>query len=222
MSRSSKRAAVAVAGLAMLVAAGVAFGAIPDPGGVIHGCYDKKGALRVLDPTTDACGKGESALDWSQQGPPGPAGTAGAQGPQGPAGLQGPQGPAGSSHGYAFKVTGVGIDTTPTSIISGSVPAGTYMVWAQTWFDELVVPTAADTLVSCSIDSPFSQSATEVVLHKEPSNKVIVNAVGEATLVGSLTLTAETNTVGLTCSATDDQVDARETNLDLIPVGALN
>jgi hypothetical protein len=66
-----------VFGLAALVIAigGAAFAAIPDSSGVIHGCYDRRGALRVVD--TEAgrtCRTSETALTWNQQGPPGPPG----------------------------------------------------------------------------------------------------------------------------------------------------
>jgi hypothetical protein len=78
-----------------LVVAGIAYAAIPDSSGVIHGCYStKSGALRVID-STAKCANGELALNWSQKGPKGDPGAAGPQGPAGPAGAQGPQGTAG-------------------------------------------------------------------------------------------------------------------------------
>jgi len=67
------------AGLA--VAAGVAYATIPGSNGVIHGCYNKAGILRVIDTSGgEACAAGETALEWNQegpQGPPGPPGRAG-------------------------------------------------------------------------------------------------------------------------------------------------
>ena len=77
-----------VAYLALAVAlgltGGVAYSAIPDSGGVIHGCYDTaNGTLRVIDTeASGVCRGGETALDWNQQGPPGATGPAGAQGPR--------------------------------------------------------------------------------------------------------------------------------------------
>jgi len=62
-----------VFGFAALVVAlgGVAFAAIPDSNGTIHGCYQKqRGNLRVVD-SSDECRGNERSLDWSQQGPPG-------------------------------------------------------------------------------------------------------------------------------------------------------
>jgi hypothetical protein len=82
--------------IALFVAlGGVAYAAIPDSGGVIHGCYQKapgagglpKGALRVIDPgANESCSSGESALDWNATGPSGPQGPQGQQGPEGPQG----------------------------------------------------------------------------------------------------------------------------------------
>jgi len=53
---------------------GVAYAAIPDSEGVIHGCFNKQnGNLRVVE-SGGACRSSESAIDWNQQGPPGPPG----------------------------------------------------------------------------------------------------------------------------------------------------
>lgn len=62
----------------VFAAVGVAAATIPDSEGVIHSCYMKSGgALRVVDDETTPCGKGETALSWGQQGPPGPLGLPG-------------------------------------------------------------------------------------------------------------------------------------------------
>ena len=69
----------------MLAAAtGVAYAAIPDAGGVIHGCYSKsKGALRIVDSEQgEACSANETALDWNHTGPPGATGATGPAGPE--------------------------------------------------------------------------------------------------------------------------------------------
>jgi type VI protein secretion system component Hcp len=76
-----------VAALGALAVGSIAWAAIPDPRGVISGCYDKSsGALRVMDTQTGtpkACAAKELPLNWNQQGP---QGVPGPQGPQGPAG----------------------------------------------------------------------------------------------------------------------------------------
>jgi hypothetical protein len=86
------------AGAAAALGTGIAVGAIPGSGGVIHGCYKQaSGELRVIDAPAAACKNGEAALDWSQTGVPGPAGPVGPQGPKGDTGSQGPQGPPGAT-----------------------------------------------------------------------------------------------------------------------------
>lgn len=87
-----------------LAAGGLAYATIPSADGTIHACYSKaNGALRVVD--SDAVGGGrcadsETALTWSQQGPPGQVGAKGAQGAAGPVG---PAGPAGGFKGVVRR-----------------------------------------------------------------------------------------------------------------------
>ena len=51
--------------------------AIPDSNGQVNACYKSSTqALRVTDPA-GSCATNETALSWSQTGPPGPAGTDG-------------------------------------------------------------------------------------------------------------------------------------------------
>jgi len=96
IANRSRLRGVIVAAIAAAALAGVAQAAIPGGGdGVISGCYDKFGKLRVIDADAGAkCANTEKPLAWNQQGPPGPAG---AQGEPGPAGAQGEPGPAGQS-----------------------------------------------------------------------------------------------------------------------------
>ena len=86
-----RKLALVVTGAAATLALGsIALAAIPDGGGVVHGCYDKgSGQLRVTDTQTNlpkSCTVKEAPLDWNLrgvQGLPGP------QGPAGPAGAPG-------------------------------------------------------------------------------------------------------------------------------------
>jgi hypothetical protein len=91
---------LAVAFVAGLAAAGaIAFAQIPDPGGVIHACYNNStGALRVIDPSSGrpCAPTGETALTFNQQGQAGAAGPAGSSGPPGAAGPAGPTGAPGA------------------------------------------------------------------------------------------------------------------------------
>jgi hypothetical protein len=89
---------LSVLGAVLLTMGGVAAHAtIPDSSGVIHGCYDKSGALRVVDPPTPpGCTAKERAVNWNQTGP------------QGPAGPQGSQGAPGGVSGYVVATTNSG------------------------------------------------------------------------------------------------------------------
>jgi type VI protein secretion system component Hcp len=93
------RATLAIAAGAggVLLAGAVAYAMIPGADGVIHGCYDNKGSLRVIDPASDGCKNNETAIRWNQQGPAGPMGLPGAAGPQGAGGPQGPAGATGAT-----------------------------------------------------------------------------------------------------------------------------
>ena len=89
--------------IVLTIGGGTAYAAIAggpvDSSGVIHGCYDSGGNVKVIDSGT-TCPKGYTALSWSQTGPQGPAGATGAtgsQGPAGPPGATGPAGPAGAT-----------------------------------------------------------------------------------------------------------------------------
>ena len=88
--------AVVGAGLA---GGAVTFAAIPDSGGVIHGCYQKNvGNLRLIEPSAgDSCRPSEVGIDWSQTGPKGAPGPQGPPGPQGAQGVPGPKGDTGAT-----------------------------------------------------------------------------------------------------------------------------
>jgi hypothetical protein len=96
----SRKPLIAIAAVASLALAGVAYASIPGAGGVIHGCYAKTsngqalpGALRVVDTGLgQSCQANEVGLNWNQQGPKG------ATGPQGPAGPPGPSGTLAWAH----------------------------------------------------------------------------------------------------------------------------
>src|SRR5207253_1659289 len=71
--RPSPATGIALAAL-IVALGGVAFAAIPDSNGTIHGCFQKNsGGLRVVQSSGD-CRDSEQALDWNQQGPKGPPG----------------------------------------------------------------------------------------------------------------------------------------------------
>jgi hypothetical protein len=112
--------AVAAAAIALLVAvSGVAVASIPDGGGVVHACSQKKGGgLRVIDTAkrgfAGKCRSTEKALSWNQQGPkglPGTAGAPGAQGTAGAAGTPGTPGAPGAALGWAHVLVDGTVDS---------------------------------------------------------------------------------------------------------------
>lgn len=88
--RPSPSLFVAVISL-MIASASVAYAAVPDSAGVIHGCITTRtGALRVIDTETTpagTCSSGkERPITWNVQGIQGAPGQPGADGDPGPAG----------------------------------------------------------------------------------------------------------------------------------------
>jgi hypothetical protein len=138
---------LAVVVVALAAAAGIGYAAIPDGGGVIHGCYNTaanpSGSLRVIDTEAGGkCAKNEKPLVWNQQGPKGDKGDKGDTGPAGPAGPSGPAGetgPAGPAGPPGSPGTSVGYEATgglhalsgTETIISKDLPAGNYVVFAS-------------------------------------------------------------------------------------------
>jgi hypothetical protein len=109
----------------ILAATGFAAAAVPDAGGVIHGCYQKKtGVLRVIG-AGKRCAKGEKPISWNQQGrrgrdgSDGTNGTNGANGTPGTPGINGTNGTNGTNGATnvtVFKasvsVPGTGVSTS--------------------------------------------------------------------------------------------------------------
>lgn len=67
-SSGRRRALTAVVAAGVLIGAGtVAWAAIPDADGTVHGCFkNSNGALRVIDPASDSCGATETAITLNQ------------------------------------------------------------------------------------------------------------------------------------------------------------
>jgi hypothetical protein len=118
-----KRAWVILAAAGAVAAViGIAQAAIPDQGGVIHGCYGSTGLLRVIDAPTETCRSNETALNWAQAGPPGPVG---------------PTGPVGGGTNSAATSSSGGLKDLPLET-AVTLRAGTYLVWgiAEYYGDE--------------------------------------------------------------------------------------
>ena len=76
LSRFGRRSLVILGGTigVLGLVAGIAVASIPDASGVIHACYKSaQGQVRIVEAAAD-CNPSESAIQWSQTGPSGPAG----------------------------------------------------------------------------------------------------------------------------------------------------
>jgi hypothetical protein len=97
MKWAGRSRAVIVGVVAALGAAvAVAIAANVDSQGVIHGCVNTDGYVRIIDVDGGGtCQAQETPVNWNQTGPTGPRGPTGARGPTGPQGVQGFRGPTG-------------------------------------------------------------------------------------------------------------------------------
>jgi hypothetical protein len=88
---------------------------------VISGCYSNhSGALRVIG-DGEECRADETALQWNQQGSPGPVGPAG---PQGPVGPEGPAGGLAGREVMVFEFTVPSSTAEFTYVATATCPAG--------------------------------------------------------------------------------------------------
>ena len=154
---------------------GAAVAAVPGPDGVIHGCYNAKGALHLIDASDGtmpaSCTASEKPLDFNQKGPMGPMGPAGpkgatgATGPMGPKGATGPQGPAGPSfvRGH-FRVGSHGIPSDYATYASVSMPQGLYQVSGKAVAYESEYPIISVwAMVSCRLLQQNADGSTAIL-----------------------------------------------------------
>ena len=95
--RLTRKNVALLAGIATLVAGGVASGSIPDANKVFTGCMlNKLGTIRLIDkslpdsnPMSHCLSSLETEITWNQKGSPGPIGPPGAQGQAGTPGKDG-------------------------------------------------------------------------------------------------------------------------------------
>ena len=111
--------------IATVALAGTAYATIPGGDGTIQGCYAKSGGtLRVIDASVTNCKAGETALNWSQKGIPGPKGDPGEPGPAGPQGEQGEPGVPGRLAGYEDRSASSEHDSSTPKVATVECPAG--------------------------------------------------------------------------------------------------
>jgi hypothetical protein len=199
------------------VSAGAAYATIPGGDGTIHGCYAKSGGtLRVIDASVTNCKSGETALNWSQQGVPGP------QGPQGEKGEPGEAGPPGPASGVDSFGASSGSSIPPSltpgafvTVISKEVPAGNYAVFAS---GEVVTTDDNDASVLCQLRGEGQGiQTTNSSLVDDANERDRVSLIGNVAFAGTAT-----RTLGVVCRTEAEGVTAPSFNLVALKVGTLN
>jgi len=101
--RGSVLIGAVVGALATMLLGGIAWAAIPStPGGVIQGCYDAGGNVKVVEALP--CPSKYTPFQWNQQGPAGTNGTNGTDGTNGTNGTNGQDGTHGQNGVSGYEV----------------------------------------------------------------------------------------------------------------------
>ena len=129
--------------LAVGVVGGLVYAAIPGTNGVIQGCYDGGGNVKVVDALP--CPKGYTALQWNAQGvkgdkgDTGATGATGAPGATGATGATGAAGAAGVTMFASHQPASVGINSDiqyhEVLGLALNIPAGGYSIIVAGNFD---------------------------------------------------------------------------------------
>jgi len=209
MLRSKKLGIVVAGAVAALALGSFAFGAVPDGGGVIHGCFDKQsGHVRVTDTATNlpkACTSKEAALDWNQQGP------------------KGGRGPSDAFLADRLNTLVTANANFATEVVSLTLPPGKYVVSAK------LVATAsglnvAPMIAGCALVASGGNGGTADYAYGTVSSGASGNVI-----VSTLSL-ANTNTEGVLANGGTVTVrceaplpfEARNTQLTAIQVGSIS
>jgi hypothetical protein len=142
------------------------------------------------------------------QGPAGPQGPQGPTGPAGPTGPTGPQGPAGANGvGHAWVGSGnSSINNTQVTLTSVTVPAGSYLIFAEADVDNLD-PGFGDQDVYCKLTTPdgdadfFGSRVSAGASQKAPLQGTALNVPDSTTFSVSCGTYAGSGTAKLTAIA---------------------
>jgi len=185
----------------------------------IYTCVNRKsGTMRIVSAKTK-CRHGEHRLSWSSSGPSGPSGPGG---PAGAPGAAGKQGASGVGVDYASsKPSGEELRLaagTEETILSKTLPAGSYFVSAQSTLFGVEAKTAVFVAVACGLaDSamtPSIKEPKETIDESVWTQQLSFTGVGteyeastDMALQGQLTTTAPT-TLALICIAIEGTKEA--------------
>lgn len=161
--------------LAAGAAGGIAYASIPDPAGVIHGCYQKSnGSLRVIDTQAGGtCGSAENPLNWNQTGP---------------------AGPRGPSDAYLAADGGKPISLTGTTLVSLTLPAGNYTLIAKTGVYSLTNADIVDCLLQAGTSTLDEDEVRVDGLSTTNDDNEFIDLIGVVSL-------AATGTVSVVCTS---------------------
>jgi hypothetical protein len=145
----------------------------------IYTCVSKKGgAMRIVSAKTK-CKHGESKLSWSSSGSAGPAGGPGATGATGAAGKQGASG-----DGIDYATSKLGKESVALAkggedlVLSKTLPAGSYLVTAQTTLVVSEVKTSMLEVLACGL-----ADSTGTPAFVEPAGQALDESVWLQTLM---------------------------------------
>jgi hypothetical protein len=189
MRRRDLTAALAGAAVCMVLVGGVAWAAIPGDGGVIQGCYDSGGNVKVVEALP--CPKGYTAFQWNQQGPqgdPGPQGEKGEKGDPGADGADGAQGPTGPQglpgvSGYEIVQTTVSVAPGASESIVVTCPAGKTVLQGS-WGPQ-APPVSATAEYFTFKASPTSGSYNVVVAHESGTSSFPIPVQASASCIAA-------------------------------------
>ena len=188
----SRKLVAALVATVAVIAATAAYAAIPDAGGIVHGCYDKaSGQLRVTDTDTNTpkgCSSKEAALNWNQQGPQGLQGIPGqqgAKGDKGDPGAQGPKGDPGPTNVIVLSKPGQQVlGSAPTSVGTMGPLSGKWLISAKVGYVSLF----SNTEVKCALNGGGFNLDNSAATPGEGPSIVFGGSIYEATvpLIGTL------------------------------------
>lgn len=173
---------------------------IPDSStGVITACFVKKtGAVRFINAQAGkTCKSGEKQVTFNQKG---------VQGPTGATGATGATGERGPSDTYVKRATGgflgIGIPVAGANVATLTLPAGDYLVNAQTSFFKF---NDATTQVFCELrSSAGTVKGTPAFWFPKPDAAASNGAAIPVTLTGTLEVAPADTALHLYCKATGD------------------
>ena len=226
--------AVALVVAVAVAAGGIAYASVPDSGGAIHGCYSANAAtktngsqLNIVDSDVAGCGRGQTAITWSETGPPGQNGvsvtstalaagdvncptggssfaaangtTYACNGAKGDKGDRGEAGPAGSSPVYTnYNENLVSIgDGLTQTVASLTLPTGNYTLMATA-----AVSGDGARFGQCSL-------VGGTTMHQAPALFAVADVSSlRLPIIGDVSVTTATAPVFLRCTGLDGGIKA--------------